>query len=357
MRVATFNLHAGIDGWGRPTTVLDHAAGLGADVLILPELWRGDIHDDFETLERRLAMRGAFAALATGERAQSHGGGRTWQPLLAHLTGEHGLYFDEHRALTKAQRSRRELLDGLEHGQWGLALLTRLAIEDVRVVQLDRLPREKVRRALIVARLNDDGRSFYVAAVHGAHLSHGSYRQYHQISSIIDALDPGVPVLLGGDSNCWRPLLRVLLPGWRSLVSARTWPARTPHSQIDHLLVRGPWRRWAASPATVAATTGLWSPTCASADVGSVQRDRIVDDDQRLAVVGAREELVKSVRCVLKSLDEVFTVSQLAAEDHRGQFPLHLGVTLGVVEDDEALHSGSACDHHSSCWRDLGVVQ
>jgi len=24
-------------------------------------------------------------------------------------------------------------------------------------------------------------------------------------------------------------------------VNARTWPARTPHSQIDHLLVRGPW--------------------------------------------------------------------------------------------------------------------
>jgi endonuclease/exonuclease/phosphatase family metal-dependent hydrolase len=241
VRVATFNLHAGIDGWGRPTTVLDHAVGLRADILILPELWRGQVHDDFATLEHRLGMRGAFAPLATGERAQSRDGGRTWQPLLAHLTGEHGLYFDEHRALTKAQRTRRRSLDGVEHGQWGLALLTRLVVEEIKVQRLDRLPREKVSRALIVARLNEGGRSFYVAAVHGAHLSHGSYRQYHQISGLIDELDPDVPVLLGGDFNCWRPLLRVLLPGWRSLVSARTWPARTPHSQIDHLLVRGPW--------------------------------------------------------------------------------------------------------------------
>jgi len=241
VRVATFNLHAGIDGWGRRTSVLDHVVSLGADILILPEIWRGDDNDDVATLERRLGMGGAFAPLASGERACTSDGGRTWQPLLAHLTGEHGLYFDEHRALTKAQRARRASLESTEHGQWGLALLTRLVVEEIHVEQLDRLPREKVRRALIVARLIDGGRPFYVAAVHGAHLSHGSYRQYRQVSELIDSLDPHLPILLGGDFNCWRPLLRILLPRWRSLVSARTWPARTPHSQIDHLLVRGPW--------------------------------------------------------------------------------------------------------------------
>jgi len=77
--------------------------------------------------------------------------------------------------------------------------------------------------------------------VHGAHLSHGSYRQYRRVSDIVATLDPALPILLGGDFNSWRPLLRLLLPGWRSLVNARTWPARSPHSQIDHLLVRGPW--------------------------------------------------------------------------------------------------------------------
>ncbi len=92
-----------------------------------------------------------------------------------------------------------------------------------------------------MATLEDQGRPFYALAVHGAHLSHGSYRQYRRVSEIVDRLDPSLPILFGGDFNSWRPLLRLLLPGWRSLVNARTWPARTPHSQIDHLLVRGPW--------------------------------------------------------------------------------------------------------------------
>ena len=51
----------------------------------------------------------------------------------------------------------------------------------------------------------------------------------------------GVPVVVGGDFNCWRPLLRTVLPGWRSGVVARTWPAWRAHSQIDHLLLRGSW--------------------------------------------------------------------------------------------------------------------
>jgi endonuclease/exonuclease/phosphatase family metal-dependent hydrolase len=242
VRVATFNLHAGVDGWGRPTRVLDHVVELDADVLILPELWRGDDdHDFFQELGARLNMRGDFAPLATGERVTSGTGGRSWQPRLAHFTGEHGLYFDEHRSLTRTQHARRRGLEGVEHGQWGLALLTRLEIEEIHVKSLGRLPREKVRRALIVARLRDAGRSFYVVAVHGAHLSHGSYRQYRRIRDFVATLDPSVPVLLGGDFNSWRPVLRVLLPGWRSLVHARTWPANRPHSQIDHLFVRGPW--------------------------------------------------------------------------------------------------------------------
>jgi endonuclease/exonuclease/phosphatase family metal-dependent hydrolase len=242
VRVATFNLHAGVDGWGRPTRVVDHVAALNADVLILPEIWRGDDgHDLFTQVATRLAMKGTFAPLATGERVTSGYGGRTWQPLTAHFTGEHGLYFDEHRSLKKAQRTRRGSVGTVEHGEWGLGLLTRLPIEEIQVVPLGRLAREKVRRAIIVAKLRDHNRSFYVIAVHGAHLSHGSHRQYRRINEFVLTLDQSIPILLGGDFNCWRPLLRLLLPGWRSSVRARTWPARFPHSQIDHLFVRGAW--------------------------------------------------------------------------------------------------------------------
>jgi endonuclease/exonuclease/phosphatase family metal-dependent hydrolase len=242
VRVATFNLHAGVDGWGRPTGVLDHVVSLNADVLILPELWRAESGEDFVAeLKTRLGMEGLFVPLASGQRVTSGTGGRTWQPWLAHLSGERGLFFDEHRSLSKVQRIRRATADGVETGEWGLGLLTRLPIREIHSESLGRLPREKVQRALIVSTLELDGRAFYALAIHGAHLSHGSYRQYQRVSDIVARLDPSVPILIGGDFNSWRPLLRVLLPGWRSLVNARTWPARTPHSQIDHLLVRGPW--------------------------------------------------------------------------------------------------------------------
>ena len=243
MRVATFNLHAGVDGWGRPTNALTQAGELNADVLICTELWRGDEGPDFyEELIQRLGMRGTFVALARASRVTTGSGGRSWQPLLAHFIGERGLSFSEHRTPSKAQESRRAA-SAVEHGEWGIGLLTRLPLDSIEVVPLGRLPRERVRRALIVATLRLEGQPFYVLAIHGAHLSHGSFRQYRRVSAIVDSLDPPLPIIFGGDFNSWRPLLRVFLPGWRSLVRARTWPARHPHSQIDHLLGRGPWRR------------------------------------------------------------------------------------------------------------------
>ena len=241
VRVATFNLHAGVDGWGRPTGVVERAAALQPDVLICPETWRGEDGGDlYLELSDRLGMHGVFVALARAERARTWTGGRSWQPRLAHFTGERGLYFSEHRSLTRFQH-RRRADDTTEPGEWGLALLTRLTIEDLRVESLGRLPRERVRRAVIIATLDDRGRRFHVVAVHGAHLSHGSFLQYRRVRGLIAQLDPSLPIILGGDFNSWRPLLRLFLPGWTSLVRARTWPARRPHSQIDHLFARGPW--------------------------------------------------------------------------------------------------------------------
>ncbi len=45
--------------------------------------------------------------------------------------------------------------------------------------------------------------------------------------------------MLAGDCNLWGPpVMAVLGDGWRRAVTGRTWPARRPHSQIDHVLVR-----------------------------------------------------------------------------------------------------------------------
>ncbi len=44
--------------------------------------------------------------------------------------------------------------------------------------------------------------------------------------------------MVAGDCNFWGPPVTALLRGWRRAVTGRTWPARAPHSQIDHVLVR-----------------------------------------------------------------------------------------------------------------------
>ena len=52
-------------------------------------------------------------------------------------------------------------------------------------------------------------------------------------------LADGGPQILAGDFNFWGPPLGVLMRGWDRPVRGRTYPSRRPHSQIDHVLVRG----------------------------------------------------------------------------------------------------------------------
>jgi endonuclease/exonuclease/phosphatase (EEP) superfamily protein YafD len=61
--------------------------------------------------------------------------------------------------------------------------------------------------------------------------------QLHRLRRALPASPP--PLVVAGDFNLWGPPVRMLLPGWRRAVVGRTWPARRPHSQIDHVLVRG----------------------------------------------------------------------------------------------------------------------
>jgi endonuclease/exonuclease/phosphatase (EEP) superfamily protein YafD len=49
---------------------------------------------------------------------------------------------------------------------------------------------------------------------------------------------PGRPAVVAGDHNFWGPGVVAFLRGWKRAVRGRTWPARRPHSQIDHILVR-----------------------------------------------------------------------------------------------------------------------
>jgi endonuclease/exonuclease/phosphatase family metal-dependent hydrolase len=45
--------------------------------------------------------------------------------------------------------------------------------------------------------------------------------------------------VLAGDMNLWGPPVRAFMTGWHRAVKGPSWPSHRPHSQIDHILVRG----------------------------------------------------------------------------------------------------------------------
>lgn len=241
MFVVTANIHAGTDGYGRRTTVLKELLDLNADLLFVQELWRGEREDQFSELTSTLHYESTYVSLSDCVRVTTAPGGRGWQPVHGLLSGDRGLYFDGNRPLSPKRRAQRDALPDAEHGTWGVGLFSKLPVCDVRIEHLPQLRRDKTTRALIIASLELNGRQFYAVAIHGAHLSHGSLRQYRTVARRLATLSAEAPVVIAGDFNCWRPLLRTVLPGWKTAVRARTWPAWRPHSQIDHILLRGPW--------------------------------------------------------------------------------------------------------------------
>ncbi len=242
MLVVTANIHAGVDGHGRATKALSEVIDLAPDLLFVQELWRGDVEDQFTTICNELGVQGEFVELSPCVRVTGERGGRGWHPIHGLFTGDRGLYFSTHQTLTPARIARRDAAHGAETGSWGVGLFTKLPVHSLNSEYLPQLRADKTRRALIILESELDGVRFTAVAIHGAHLTDGSLKQYRYVAKRLDELSATRPVVLAGDFNCWRPLLRTVLPKWRSALRARTWPAWRPHSQIDHVLLRGPWR-------------------------------------------------------------------------------------------------------------------
>jgi endonuclease/exonuclease/phosphatase (EEP) superfamily protein YafD len=71
-----------------------------------------------------------------------------------------------------------------------------------------------------------------------SHLLFGSHRNWAELRRQLQTAARPDAVLVG-DMNSWGPLVRVFMPGWKRAVIGKTWPTWRPHSQIDHILVRG----------------------------------------------------------------------------------------------------------------------
>jgi len=242
LNVANFNTHAGVDGWGRPFDLVAACRDLNADVLVLEELWTSDETPggQAEQIADALGYDSVSCVLAEGRRAHPHPGATPrWMPRFGFGSGHNALFFNAQRPLPVATTASARYAEA-EPGSWGIAVLVRRGIEtvDSRTLHLPTLARDRVRRAAIVVDLRVDGTLLSVVGTHMSHIIYGSHRHYAALRTLLRT-EAGPEAVLLGDMNLWGPPVLAYMPGWRRAVRGRTWPAWSPHSQIDHILVRG----------------------------------------------------------------------------------------------------------------------
>jgi endonuclease/exonuclease/phosphatase family metal-dependent hydrolase len=237
---ASYNVHAGIDGWGRPHDVLGVCRQLDADVLVLQESWRPEGRPSLATvIGEALGYEVTEVDLAHGRRAGPHPGATArWMRRLDWRTTSHAIFLDSERPFAKRVVDSPRFRQA-EPGSWGLAVLSRLPVRETEIIPLKRLRRDRANRAVVALSVEVNGRPIGIAGTHMSHLSHGSALHFRALAHMLDGVFGDEPVLLAGDMNLWGPPIHALLGQWHRAVKGKTWPAWRPHSQLDHLLVRG----------------------------------------------------------------------------------------------------------------------
>lgn len=227
MRLATFNILHGRslhDDAVVPERLAAAVRELDPDILALQEVDRGQPRSNLADLT-------AVAAAAMGAQSQR---------FVAALSGTPGVTWE-------AATGR----EAPGSAAYGLALLSRYPVRAWQVLRLPRIPfrfpfwlREPGRvvmvkeepRTAVVATLETPHGILSVANTHLSFVPGWNRRQLRQIRTHLAALDD--PVVLMGDLNLEAPLAG-LLPGYRNLVSAPTFPLENPDRQIDHIMLRG----------------------------------------------------------------------------------------------------------------------
>jgi len=189
---------------GEPYDLVAALRPFDADVLVLQEVWRpreGAAQVDTLAAERGMAIYEVVLGVAT-TRAR-------WPHMVA---------------------------DG--HGTVSTAILTALPLEQIGKPKLGPVPGDPSpgRRALHV-RVDLEGTPLDIVGVHlTSRLPHGPPLQLRNLARQLPTND--APAVVAGDCNFWGPPAQALIGrGWRRAVRGRTWPAASPHSQIDHVFV------------------------------------------------------------------------------------------------------------------------
>jgi endonuclease/exonuclease/phosphatase family metal-dependent hydrolase len=242
LSIANFNMHCGMDGWGRRYDYVAAIAALNADIVVLEETWTadGDADGQAERVGRDLGYQVVAHSIGEGRRIgpQPDADDR-WIAQPSMRDRNRALYMDGVRPVNRGVQSLTRWQEA-ETGSMGIAVLVRaeLPIEANRVLELRLLKADRMRRAAIVVDVTVDDRPISVAGIHMSHLLYGSPRHFAELRRRLRT-EARPDAVLAGDMNSWGPPVRFFMRGWRRAVIGRSWPSWRPHSQIDHILVRG----------------------------------------------------------------------------------------------------------------------
>jgi endonuclease/exonuclease/phosphatase family metal-dependent hydrolase len=124
-------------------------------------------------------------------------------------------------------------------GIWELAVCSRLPVLGRKTYSLGTVPTDPPgERFALALNVAVDGVAVEVIGLHTSSKVWFLAGLQH-LYGLKRNLPVGGPQVIAGDFNFWGPPIGLLMPGWQRPVRGRTFPAPKPHSQIDHVLLRG----------------------------------------------------------------------------------------------------------------------
>ena len=211
LRVATYNIHKGVQGLGPARRLEIHNLGLAveqldADIVCLQEVRKMN--------HREAAYFDRWPSVPQAEYLAPEGYESVYLTNAYTRDGEHG----------NALLSR-----------WPVIGYQREDISDHRFEQ----------RGLLHVELDVMGRRVHSIVVHLGLIPGSRIRQVAQLQRFIEReVPPDAPLVVAGDFNDWGNQIKRMLAGfglyeYDELPSVPTYPSRLPIAQLDHIYVRG----------------------------------------------------------------------------------------------------------------------
>ena len=189
LTVTNYNMHCGMDGWGRPYDYIEVISSFDSDVIVLEESWTvaGESEGQAEKVAAHLGYQIVAHTLGEGRRVRPQADAdSSWIKQPAWTAPNRALFMDGVRpqpakvqALTRWQEA--------EPGRWGVAVLVRpdLPIHSSRVLPMSVLHGDAVHRAAVVVDLEVEGHPISVAGTHMSHLHYGSHRNWAELRDLL----------------------------------------------------------------------------------------------------------------------------------------------------------------------------